>query len=515
MTEKESMFWADQIAREASPFNGKHVVSDAKTPSGRIHVGSLRGVVIHDLIHKAVIDSGQKSEYVYRFDDFDPMDGFPPELPESFRKYMGTPLCNIPSHEKGFDSLSQNYALEFQEVFEKLGCKPKIVWASQAYSSGRMNELMRTALVNAEKVREINVKISGAKKQEGWLPINVVCEKCGKIGTTHVTDFDGKTVKYVCAGAKYAEGCKHEGRVSPFNGKAKMTWKLEWASQFALYEVTIEGAGKDHYAAGGSRDVANRLSDEVFHYPHPYNFPYEFFLLGGKKMSTSKGVGVSAKQISELVHPSLLRFLLTRFKPRTAINFDPSGDTVPRLYDDFDKFARVFFGKDKSVDPDTPRIFELSALKKEHDVFRPSFSFISFLVQIPGVNVEKAIELQKGSPLSVEEKEILKERMDYARKWLEDLAPEEARIKLLPVSESKKVFHSLNDELKNALKEFAEAFASGSEVDVKSICEKHSVPVSEFFSSCYKITLGRDKGPKLLPMLQALGKDFVKERFTE
>src|SRR3989344_1533258 len=198
MTEKEKhdMFWADQIAREAKTYNGKHVVGDAKTPSGRIHIGSLRGLVIHDIIHKAVVDSGQKSEYVHRFDDFDPMDGFPPDLPESYRKHMGEPLCNIPSPEKGFDSLAQYYALEFKGVFEKLGCSPRIVWASQSYRSGKMNSLVRTALENAEKIREINVRVSGAKKADGWLPINVVCDTCGKIGTPQAVEFtpDGETI---------------------------------------------------------------------------------------------------------------------------------------------------------------------------------------------------------------------------------------------------------------------------------------------------------------------------------
>ena len=42
------MFWADKIAADAV---GEQVVNDSKTPSGRIHVGSLRGVVIHDVIY--------------------------------------------------------------------------------------------------------------------------------------------------------------------------------------------------------------------------------------------------------------------------------------------------------------------------------------------------------------------------------------------------------------------------------------------------------------------------------
>lgn len=514
MTEKEehNMFWADQIAREAKPFNGKHVVGDAKTPSGKIHVGSLRGLVIHDLIHKAVIDSGQKSDYVYRFDDFDPMDGFPPDLPESFKKHMGEPLCNIPSPETGFDSLAQYYALEFKEVFEKLGCKPKIVWASEAYRKGKMNDFVRIALENAEKIREINVRISGAKKQAGWLPINVVCEKCGKIGTTQVTDFDGETVKYVCAGAKYAEGCKHEARISPFDGNSKLTWKIEWAAQFKLYEVTVEGAGKDHYAAGGSREVSSIITEEVFGYTNPYNFPYEFFLLGGRKMSSSKGIGLSAKGVSDALPAEILRFVFTKYKPRTAIDFNPDGETVPRLYDDWDKFSRIYFGKEENRDPDVSRIFVLSQLHgKPKDYFHPQFSFVAFLVQVPSVNVEKAIEKLKGSALNEDEKKELNYRMDYAKLWLEKFADENARITIAKEAD----WTGISDSAKKVLSEFSNYLnLSENEQSEKAreICTTNGIGIQEFYKAAYKIFINREKGPKLIPFLNALEKGFVEKR---
>ena len=517
MTEKEKhdMFWADQIAREAKAYNGKHVVGDAKTPSGRIHIGSLRGLVIHDIIHKAVVDSGQKSEYVYRFDDFDPMDGFPPDLPESYRKHMGEPLCNIPSPEKGFDSLAQYYALEFKGVFEKLGCHPQIVWASEAYRSGKMNSLVRTALENAEKIREINVRVSGAKKAEGWLPINVVCEKCGKIGTTQVTDFDGKTVRYVCVGAKYAEGCKHEARISPLDGNSKLTWKAEWAAQFKLYEITIEGAGKDHYAAGGARDVSSQIVEQVFNYPNPYNFPYEFFLLGGRKMSTSKGIGVSAKDISDSTPSELLRFLFTRYKPRTAIEFNPDGETIPRLYDDWDKFSRIHFGREENRDPDVPRIFALSQLSgkaKEH--FHPQFSFVAFLVQVPSADVAKAIEKYKGSPLTHEEKEELKARTEYAKVWLEKFADESAKISIAKNAD----WNGVSEKAKQALSEYAEFLGLSEEKQsekVREICAARGISIQEFYKAAYKIFISREKGPKLIPFLNALDKGFVGKRLRE
>ena len=41
------MYWADELA---SRIHGPQVVNDSKTPSGTVHVGSLRGPVVLDAI---------------------------------------------------------------------------------------------------------------------------------------------------------------------------------------------------------------------------------------------------------------------------------------------------------------------------------------------------------------------------------------------------------------------------------------------------------------------------------
>ena len=45
------MDWVDELAATAS---GPQVVNDSKTPSGTVHVGSLRGPVILDTITRAL-----------------------------------------------------------------------------------------------------------------------------------------------------------------------------------------------------------------------------------------------------------------------------------------------------------------------------------------------------------------------------------------------------------------------------------------------------------------------------
>ena len=139
----------------------------------------------------------------------------------------------------------------------------------------------------------------------------------------------------------WARGCGTSGWVSPFGGAAKLPWNLEWAAQWSLFGVTIEPNGKDLSTAGGSRDRSDAIAREVFEREPPMNVPYEFLNIGGKKMSTSKGRGAAAHTIAEVVPPEQLRFLFLRPRPNQVIEFDPDGtDAVPRLFDEFDRFAR-------------------------------------------------------------------------------------------------------------------------------------------------------------------------------
>ena len=127
------MIWAD---REAKRLKERSLplewVDDMKTPSGRIHVGSLRGVIVHDLIYKALKEIGVNAKFSYVFNDMDPMDGMPSYLDANkWGKYMGQPLYKIPSPEPGFKSFADYFAQEFISVFNSINCHPQIIWSSE------------------------------------------------------------------------------------------------------------------------------------------------------------------------------------------------------------------------------------------------------------------------------------------------------------------------------------------------------------------------------------------------
>ncbi len=88
------MFWADEIAARAAEASGAatpQVINDSKTPSGTVHVGSLRGPVIHDEIYRAMRRAEIPARFLYGVDDLDPMDSQALLTPDAVDRYMGVP----------------------------------------------------------------------------------------------------------------------------------------------------------------------------------------------------------------------------------------------------------------------------------------------------------------------------------------------------------------------------------------------------------------------------------------
>jgi lysyl-tRNA synthetase class 1 len=199
------MFWGDRIAGEVTRrFGGDTaagkviVIRDEKTLSGRVHVGSMRGVAIHGIAHEILDEQSVPNIFRYELNDFDPMDGFPEYLPEEFKQYLGKPLRDIPSPESSAKNFAEYFANDFKSAIAHAGFTPEYYSASELYLSGKMDSVIREALNAAGTIRSIYKETSGSLKEEGWLPINVVCPGCGKLVTTKASDFDGETVAVVC-----------------------------------------------------------------------------------------------------------------------------------------------------------------------------------------------------------------------------------------------------------------------------------------------------------------------------
>jgi lysyl-tRNA synthetase class 1 len=518
------MFWADKIAADTQK---NQVVNDSKTPSGRVHVGSLRGVVIHDVIYRALQHAQKPAKFLYGVDDYDALDTVPHYLnQEQFKPYLGFPLCNVPSPDDQASDYAKYFMGEFLDVFDYLGVKPEVYYLRDLYRSGRLNSYIDTFLKNANLVREAYLEASKARRPEDWYPFQVTCEKCGKIATTVVSDYNGSEVFYTCKpdATDWVQGCGHSGLISPFNGNGKLPWKVEWVAKWDLLGITIELAGKDHSQKGGSRDVANAICRKVLQKQPPFHSPYEFILVNGTKMSSSKGVGSSAKDMAALLPPELLRFLMLRTQPKTVINFAPNYETTTRLFRDYDTLIDKYQSL-ASADPAETALPEAlmpllySQVGGEIQPYQPTdLSTLISLLQVPHLDMEAEIAKRSPQPLSERDWQVAHQRVSVAQKWLADYADEEEKL-VLYLDQIPEAVKDLAPEQVNYLQALA------LHLDALETWESEAIQTTLFstakalelqqpvaFKAIYLSFLGKERGPKAGALLSYLERHFVLSR---
>ena len=513
------MIWVDREAKKIKEW-GKPLewVDDMKTPSGRIHVGSLRGVIVHDLIYKALKQIGVNTKISYVFNDMDPMDGMPSYLDKNiWDKYMGQPLYKIPSPEKGHNSFASCYADEFIKVFNSLNCHPQIIYSSDLYKSGKMNPIIKLFLDNSEKIREIYKNVAKAERSADWHPYNPICEKCGKIGTTNVNKWDGKYIYYKCEpnAVKWAVGCGYEGKVEPINENGKLPWKLDWPAHWKVIGITVESSGKDHMSSGGSYDMATHFCKEILNIEPAYAMGgYEWFTIGGKKMSSSKGVGSSAAEVSSILPPEVFRFMQVRTPMSTHLDFNPQGDTIPNLFDDYDRCMECYFLKIENQIPkekkgevtlDFARIIELAEVAQlpKKRMLLPRFRTIVNLLK-NSKDSFKFFEEQKKLALTNEEKQLIEERIKYAKIYLEKYVEEKNETinsPFKPTVQQNKFIKLLGVNFKTS--------KDNPQQIVFETIKKSAIQPKEAFAIFYHTLTGKTFGPKAGDLINQLGIEKV------
>ncbi|MGH8908963.1 MAG: lysine--tRNA ligase [Egibacteraceae bacterium] len=511
------MFWSDELVADLT---GSQTINDSKTPSGRVHVGALRGVLIHDAVLRSLASRQLPARYLFGVDDYDPLDELPPGDSAHLVAYLGVPLANVPAPPGSAASdLAEHNIGEFFQVFRELDVAAETYRMRDFYRGGRLNEAIDVILRHSDRIRQIYRSVGNSNPPDEWHPLQVICEHCGRIGTTLVTSYDGSVVTYRCLPdlVKWAQGCGRHGTISPFDGRAKLPWKLEWVAKWHVFPVTIEGAGKDHNTKGGSRDVAAACLRAVFNEEPPLNIPYEFFLVGGAKMSSSRGVGASARDIADLLPPEVLRFLMIRTAPSRTVNFSPTQDRIITLYRDYDRY-REWALQENVEHSNARRVYDLSRVADSpRPQFTISFDLLLSILQLPHLDVFSEAAKLKGAPLDTDEVRDLEYRRSSALHWLEHYADDTDRIRVqesLPESAAA-LTHAQRAFLQKLAQSLAavEWSADALQAAIFDAARLTPLPQGSAFRAMYRVLLDRDSGPRAGNLLAFLDRSFVISRF--
>jgi lysyl-tRNA synthetase class 1 len=496
--------WADRIAAAVIAAGRAPVLSTGISPSGEIHVGNLREVLTADAIYRALLDRGRSAAFHFVCDNFDPLRRVYPFLDEAvYAPLVGRPLSEIRCPCGRHASYADHFLEPFLEALRELRIEVAVERADLLYKSGRMNGCIADALDARERIAAILEELTGKKAEAEWSPYNPLCPECGRIQSSRVLGYsrEAGTVDYACA-------CGSTGTV-PMAGGGKLTWRIDWPARWKVLGVTVEPFGKDHATRGGSYDTGARVAREVFGIEPPYPIPYEWIRLkGAGDMSSSKGNVLSIGRALTIVPPDVLRYLVLKEPPQKTIAFDP-GLPLLTLVDEVD---------DANAKGRDDRALALSRAGGFRHVGVP-YKHLVVAAQTAAFDEEKTTEVLRRTGYPGADPEAVRERIGYAKRWLDSYAPEDLRFEVkASLPEEAKGLTADQRGFLAGLAQSLEDGMGGEEVHerIYAVASSFSgTPPAGLFQAIYLSLLGKPRGPRAGWFVALLGPRRCAARFVE
>jgi lysyl-tRNA synthetase class 1 len=510
----ENLHWADQYAAKVISRKGDkelYTIAAGITPSGTIHIGNFREVITVDLIGKALENKGKKVRFIYSWDDCDVFRKVPKNLPkqELLKKYLRKPLFLLPDVFGEHDNYADHNKAEFEKDLPLVNINPEFIHQHKKYLAHDYAEGTKIALENTEKIKKILNEYRKEDLAKNWLPVFVFCSKC-KTDKIKKLSYEGDyNLSYECVcGHKETIDFRKEGLVT-------LKWRVDWPMRWDYENVDVEPAGKDHFAAGGSRATGEIIQKKVYNSEPPFGFVYEWIAMkGGKQFASSSGEVITLAEMLEVYQPEIIRYLFAGTRPNAVfeISFDLD---IFKIYEDFDRCERIYFKEQEAKNEkdyfNQKRIYELSAvgpIAKKMPV-QYSFRHMKNIVQICSKDMDKIISYLK--PKNEIDKKRIITRAKCAINWLEKYAPEnmkfivQEKIPKANLSEKeRKVLIQLSELLKK--NKFTEKSLFN---EFYNICKSNNLEPKEFFKAAYSVIINKQKGPKLAPFILEIGQERV------
>jgi lysyl-tRNA synthetase class 1 len=192
---------------------------------------------------------------------------------------------------------------------------------------------------------------------------------------------------------------------------------------------------------------------------------------------------------------------------------------IPDLFDEYDRSWQAY---NSEADENLIRAFELAQIDtlpaKNPHLFLPRFRDIANYIQQPGVKLTAKFAEIKGTDLTQLEQEVLVERINYAKIWIEKYAPDQYRQQMtqtLP-QEAEKLTQAQKTFLKHIIA-LVEKESSGDQLqqELYEAAKSSGLAIKDAFASIYLLFLGKTQGPRAGSFLRQYPKEKVVERLKQ
>ncbi|MFX1461696.1 MAG: lysine--tRNA ligase [Promethearchaeota archaeon] len=567
MNEDFPIHWIEEIIEEIYSRKPQVItLSTGKTPSGHIHLGILREIIICDALRRIFEKDDKIVNNLLFFDSLDAAKRFPSYIPINFQnEHIGKPFAMIPCPYKdcNCESYANHFGNELISTFPDFGIKTKIIWSHELYKTKSMQEQIKIALENTHKIKKILRKyILPTLKEEDkeefihmqkyWQPVMAICEECdriqhrdkdGSIKPNRIKEYfqNEEAVSYEC------KTCGYSGKISIWSGRLKLNWRVDWPAKWALYKTTCEPAGKDHSVKGGAYDTGIELCQKVYDYEGPVKVPYEWLRLGDQDMGTSKGHIFTPKKYLEIADPRIYRTIILRTNPMKHITFRI--EEIPQYYDYYEKMENIYYNLEQVEDYEESKfvnyIFPLTQISDitKTKLNKLPLKLLAFLAQVQNIlSLDKLYEKAKTYMENHHFSHIIKfqefeKLLTQTSNWLEEVRiilekEKDSKIKreilnkvelfTIPNDVDKNIVKQMNDKqiegihlLREYINKTEELEADSVQNHIFSIAKNDiELPPRKLFEAIYQLILGKKSGPRLGPFLSLLEKNWLLERLN-
>jgi len=509
------------------------------SPSGPVHLGNLRELMVPHLIADEVRRDGAPCRHILSWDDYDRFRRVPAGFPAEFAEHIGRPLTAVPDPCGRHLNWAEHFKEPLRESLARLGVRVTEISQTQMYTSGAYTEQIVLAMRRRADIGAVlaRYRTRRAPRPEDtdpddddpqtavYYPYRPYCAVCGRDDTT-VTAFDDETteISYTCAcGAQF-------GPTPIAQVAGKLAWKVDWPMRWAYERVTFEPAGVDHSSPGSSFTVGGELVS-LFGGEMPLHFGYSFVgTAGSSKMSGSAGGAPTPADALEIFEAPLVRWLYARKRPEQAITLAFNAE-VGRVYDEWDALShRVADGKADAASaavyarsagtsagplPVTPRPMPFRTLASVADITAGEATQILRILR----------DLTPEDPIAALAE--VRPRLDCAQAWVTEYVPPEDRTQVRDEPDHARLA-ALTESERGAVKLLTEGMVADWSLDGLTtllygipklqlglpITAPPTAELKElqraWFILLYQLLIGKVTGPRLPTLLLALGPDRVR-----
>ncbi len=505
------MQWLNQIVEDiVKRFpEGDLLIESGASPSGAYHVGHLREVITCDAIILALQKKGRVAKHIQFVDDQDAFRKVPINVPEGYAEYLGKQLCDVPAPDGSNKSYSEYYLEGWKEAINYLGIDVEFMYGNQKYKEGYFEKAIEISLENVDKIRDIFEKVSQRKLDENWNPLQVM--ENGRLKNRRIKAIDKE--------AKLISFFDNDGNLQKArydNGDVKLNWRLDWPSRWWLLGVSAEPFGREHASKGGSYDTGAAFAKELFKIEPPIPVPYDSIHRAGdtKKMSASKGTGISVTDIIKVLPPEAIRFFNLRYAPAKILYFDPEEGVIKLV----DEYAALLAKTDKTEDD--VLLLQLCSRGLDHrTVSQVPFSHLVSSYQAALKDIDKTLAIIRRTEYKKaveQEEEIIRNELKFIDEWLKMWAPEDIKFELANSidaavydDKAKKFFSELSDKIEAAPENADGAWFHNAIYELKNNTE---IPLNEIFVNLYQLFINKKSGPRAGWFLSILPRDWLIKR---